>query len=379
MDANIIIIGGGCAGMQLINKLLQLPHELTGDIILLEKESSQPKKSWCFWAKEHTEYDTLISKSWPKIHFSSDGVKRTEYIAPYRYNYIKSEDFFDYHKKLITDSSRVKVVDAEVLAVISEKDELHVITTSGQLTSSRVYDSRIDFEAITDDANVLWQHFKGYFIETKQDVFDVETVTMMDFDIDQGDAAHFMYVLPFAKNLALVEFTAFSLISTYQDSIYDTYLSDYISKNYGADYQIKSIESGKIPMTDFDFNTNHIHNITLIGSAAGAIKPTTGYAFNRIRKDTKDIIDEFKSSAQNGRGVLQKKRFRFYDNLLLKIIRDEPHSVKQVMEQLFKKNSFTRILDFLDEETSLKQEITIFSRLPIRLFLKQVFKYVFAR
>jgi len=32
IDANIIVVGGGCAGMQLINALLKLPAEQTGFI-----------------------------------------------------------------------------------------------------------------------------------------------------------------------------------------------------------------------------------------------------------------------------------------------------------------------------------------------------------
>ena len=378
MDANVIIIGGGCAGLQLLYQLLQLPYEQTGDIILIEKQQDFPKKSWCFWAKDDTVYDFLISKSWSKIQFSSTDLNLIQPADPYRYHYINSSDFFQFHDRLISSSDRVKQVKAEVKSMIIEKQMVRVITDQGAFAANMVYDSRIDFQSIVPSANILWQHFRGYFIKTEQAVFDSDIATMMDFSIPQDDAVHFMYVLPFEANRALVEFTAFSA-HTYRDEIYDRFLQTYIDQKVPSGYRIIDIESGKIPMTDFDFDSKVMGNILPIGSAAGAIKPTTGYAFHRISKDTRDLMGFFSQSKKIKRGVFAKKRFRFYDKLLLKIIRDEPHRVKQVMEQLFKNNPFRRILQFLDEDSSVLQEVFIFMKLPIRLFLKQVYKYVFSR
>ena len=379
MDPNIIIVGGGCAGMQLMYQLLQLPFEQTGTILLLERATEPAKKSWCFWSKEPTLYEGLISKKWSKISFASTSKLLTESIQPYHYNYINSDDFFQFHEQVIRDSKRVKRVKAEVKELIPENSHVRVLTDQGEFMANWVYDSRIEFDRLPKSANVLWQHFKGFFIETKEAIFDPETAMLMDFSIDQGDAVHFMYVLPFSSTQALVEFTVFSKLSAYQDAEYERYLKAYIDQKFNTSYKILRVESGRIPMTDFNFGLADDQRIRLIGSAAGAIKPTTGYAFNRIRKDTRDLVKTIDNPTLGPRNVFRKKRFRLYDKLLLMIIRDEPYQVRRVMEQLFYNNPFRRILDFLDEESSLRQEITIFSRLPIRLFLKQVFKHVFAR
>jgi lycopene beta-cyclase len=379
MDPNIIIVGGGCAGMQLIYQLLQLPLEQTGTILLLERATEPAKKSWCFWSKEPTLYEGLVSKKWSKISFASANKQLTESIHPYQYNYINSDDFFQFHEQVLRDSKRVIRVKAEVKELISENTHVRVLTDQGEFKANLVYDSRIEFDRLPESANVLWQHFKGFFIETKEAIFDPETAILMDFSIDQGDAVHFMYVLPFSSTQALVEFTVFSKLSAYQDEEYDRYLKAYIDQKFNTSYKVLRVESGRIPMTDFNFSSAEDLRICLIGSAAGAIKPTTGYAFNRIRKDTRDLVKCLDNSTLGPRTVFRKKRFRLYDKLLLMIIRDEPHQVRRVMEQLFYNNPFRRILDFLDEESSLRQEITIFSRLPIRLFLKQLFKHVFAR
>ena len=47
-------------------------------------------------------------------------------------------------------------------------------------------------------------------------MFDAETVTLMDFDVPQEQGLHFMYVLPFSANEALVDRLTFRLRYTTQ-------------------------------------------------------------------------------------------------------------------------------------------------------------------
>ena len=56
----------------------------------------------------------------------------------------------------------------------------------------------------------LKQHFIGWEIETEQDLEDIDTVTLMDFTVDQSKGIHFIYALPLSKNTILVESTMLS-------------------------------------------------------------------------------------------------------------------------------------------------------------------------
>jgi lycopene beta-cyclase len=201
----------------------------------------------------------------------------------------------------------------------------------------------------------------------------------MDFNIPQDQAAHFMYVLPFSKTEALIEFTSFSKPDCYSDQVYDSYLKEYISSKFDCPYEIIREEKGKIPMTDFDFSARDKEGIIQIGSAGGAVKPSTGYAFNRISRHTKYLIECFLNNNQSIINSNSSSRFHFYDTLLLQIIRDQPEMVSKIMDQLFVNNSFLKILSFLDESSKLFEEFSLFSTLPKRLFLKQVLKYVHAK
>jgi lycopene beta-cyclase len=65
--------------------------------------------------------------------------------------------------------------------------------------------------------------------------------------------------------------------------------------------------------------------------------------------------------------------------MLLQIIKTEPERIQDVMGKLFRNNELTTILKFLDEETSVLEDLKIFTKLPIPLFLNQVKQYMNSR
>ncbi len=68
-------------------------------------------------------------------------------------------------------------------------------------------------------------------------------------------------------------------------------------------------------------------------------------------------------------------RFRFYDRLLLNILVDYPWRGKSIFERLFARIKVTTVLKFLDEGTNFWEEMQIFCRLQVALFVKILFRY----
>ena len=106
-----------------------------------------------------------------------------------------------------------------------------------------------------------------------------------------------------------------------------------------------------------------------IGGLGGAIKPTTGYAFMRIQSETKHLIAQLSLGKAPGKRV-SARRFSWYDDLLLHLLQQHKGTGVRIFTSLFRKNYFPLILRFLDEETQLRHEMQIFSRLPVGLFLR---------
>ncbi len=69
-------------------------------------------------------------------------------------------------------------------------------------------------------------------------------------------------------------------------------------------------------------------------------------------------------------------RFNFYDSILLSILDEGRLSGADIFTDLFKKNKPQQVLKFLDNETSLTEELNIIRSLPILPFSKAAIKKI---
>ena len=112
----------------------------------------------------------------------------------------------------------------------------------------------------------------------------------MDYRIRDKNKTAFTYVLPITKNKALVEYTYFTpkLVDTKE---YDQNLSIYIKNILNIkNYKIINQEYGIIPMTNYPFYQNSLKKITMIGTAGGWVKPSTGYSFKNCERNSNKMF-----------------------------------------------------------------------------------------
>ena len=74
----------------------------------------------------------------------------------------------------------------------------------------------------------LLQHFFGIHITVADNTFDEDKLTLMHFT-EENNILHFIYILPFNHNKALVESTVFSK-DVYHSSWYREKINDYLKK-----------------------------------------------------------------------------------------------------------------------------------------------------
>lgn len=369
------IVGGGCAGFQLLYQLAQQPDWPTQRVLLLTDDKPL-QRSWCFWSRDpKPPLHQLIEKSWASVTFRGAGFSRTESIAPYQYHYLSGDAFFRYFNgQFLPEHRNVTRVHTTVNSITRSGDDFGLSGNGQHWRARQVFSSQMP-PIPSETKFKLWQHFGGWFVKTDRPVFDAQTATLMDFSIPQQGAVQFGYVLPFSATDALIEIAAFS-VKGYTEQHYADLLTNYMSDNFpGVLYTVETTEHGQIPMTDFAFSRYGPAGETLIGTAAGMVKATTGYAFRRI------ALDSVQLAGSMAMHVSEKKptgwpattgRFRFYDRLLLGIVAEQPETGAKVFSMLFKHGSFPAILRFLDEESSLTDEIKLISRLPYTPFLTQL-------
>lgn len=368
-EYDMIIIGAGCAGMQLMRALVHHPLYGGQRILLLDDgKSMQQSKTWCFWFKPGSHpYQHLISKQWSRLSIGTGEKLLTQSIHPFVYGHIKSSNFFDYHFSIIQQNPQIAFVEEQVLHTEKKGKAFYVRTNKSIYTSNLVFSGSWDHKMVMDDAHVyLEQQFFGWQIKTEKDVFNDHAATLMDFRTEQHQGVSFIYTLPFSSRTALIEFTSFS-DKAFDRLYFENTLSDFINKKFNTTFKIIKTEQAVIPMTDHLFKRYTTDGSIAIGTAAGMVKPTTGYAFSRILRDSSYLAEQVLS----GTPIVdfEKNRFRFYDRLLLQLIQKKPDQAKYILETLFQKVGFERILQFLDEDTTVWQEVLLFAQLPKKSFL----------
>lgn len=374
-----IIAGGGAAGLSLLMRLIAAGVHLQKSILLIEKSPKQHNdRTWCFWEAGTGFFEPLVYKHWSQLEFLASGFSKTYTIAPYQYKMIRGIDFYNYCFAAIKKETSITVLYDTVTAIETAPDGAVVATTNNTYTASYIFSSII-FDAPTlknTNEHYLLQHFKGWTIETSTACFDANKARFMDFRVNQQHGTTFVYTMPFTSNKALVEYTLFTknLLST---EAYDAALHQYIQEFITSNYSITEQEFGIIPMTNYRFKPYN-GNIVYIGTIGGQTKGSSGYTFQFIQKRTAAITTAIlKTGMPFTNEALMAKRFHFYDSVLLHLLAHNKLEGAAIFTKLFQKNSAQEIFKFLDNETSLTEDLSLISTLPFLPFSKAAWHQLF--
>ena len=370
-----IIIGNGLAGFQLALKLVSDTFFNDKCIALIDpSEKNTNDKTWSFWETESSQWNDLIYKSWNQAAVITSKKNIDLKLDPYQYKSIKAIDFYTHTKSILQNKNNIHFIKEKVISV-NEKNDVIVKTEQNLYTCEHAFDSRIsaNFTRNTKNHIYLTQHFKGWVIKTEEAVFEENKLIMMDYRLKDGEQTTFTYVLPFSKNKALIEFTYFTE-KIVDESTYDAYIQAYIENYLKIDnYTIIETEKGNIPMTNFPFQDYNTKQITKIGTGGGWVKGSTGYSFKHTEKKVAIIVNNLKASKTPSNNLF-KYKYKFYDKIFLKVLKDENHKGEWIFQQFYDKNSIQTMLRFLDEESTFFEELKIMWSLFSWSFIKAFFK-----
>lgn len=373
---HIVIVGAGGAGLCLLESLLRTFKSPIKITVLDAHPESHRDRTWCRWlpADELQAYHTA---HWSRIRVGAPGYSDTLLTKKLVYAYASGGDFRDHVVGLSDGRHEVEWIRKNATGFgYDGPGQAHVYMGKERLTCDWIFTSWYPGQRVTSG---LWQQFHGWVVETDHPVFEPDTMTLMDFDIDQPKTAVlFSYVLPFDPNVALVELTQFTK-SGWSDAQYDAQLEVLMRKRYllePGQYRIRSVESGKIPMDPIPYPGQPNPATFPIGTVAGAVKPSTGYAFARMQRTCAHLVSTLHKEGRPRYPQASAGRFKLYDLLLLRILREKPAQGVRIFRALFSRVPIDLVFRFLDESTRLRQEISIFRRLPITPFLNSLWKHV---
>ncbi len=380
-DYDYIICGAGCAGISLLLRILKEPKLQDKSILIIDSDLKQNNdRTWCFWEDKIGFFDHLVFHKWSTLNLYTDKNNLKLNISPFSYKMIRSIDFYSYAKHIIAKHKNISWKQANLSDAGSLNDTAYIMADGLRITAKYVFnsimldDTKLKFKH--DKCYKLLQHFKGWLIETKQPIFNHSEATFMDFRVSQDKGAAFVYVLPISSTRALVEYTFFNkyvLNQSSYDELLENYLEIHLRLNRSDYFKIET-EFGVIPMTNHQFNAN-TGNVINIGTNGGWTKPSSGFTFQFIQKNSDVLVAKLKLDK---RPVLEKNlkiaKYNFYDSTLLNILYYNKLGASEIFFNLFLKNKSRVILQFLDNETTLFEDIKIMNTVKLGIFLPSAIK-----
>lgn len=374
-----IIAGAGASGLSLVYHLVT--EGLSDKKILLIDRG--PKKAndrtWCFWEVGDSPFESVVYRKWNQIWFHGDGVSRRSDISPYAYKMIRGIDFYLFMDEWLARQPNITLMHGEITSIEEGEQAATVWVDGNSYQGHFVFNSLYKAPVLETGQHHLLQHFKGWVVGTTQPVFDTSAATFMDFRVEQHDEVRFVYVLPFDEYTALVEYTLFSS-AVLPDAEYDMGLREYIERFLGlGEFRILETEFGIIPMTNAPFQLRPSPHVVNIGMAGGRTKASTGFTFQRIQHHSRQIVNALLQTGQPTYPEPLFNRFEWYDSILLNVLDKRRTSGKAVFSDLFRKNSPQRVLKFLDEDTSLLEDVQVTLSVDKAAFIRAAMDLGFAK
>jgi len=372
-----IFTGSGLSALMTVYEMILSRKFKDKTILLLDKHSKKSNdRTWCFWDNSSL-FDEIVSKKWGEALFVDENYLRNLNLKPNQYKMIRGLDFYNLVFYLISKQDNIHIVNQKVIGFQELENHCYVKTETESYTSNKIFNSIYDPNLIKNQAKypLLQQHFIGWFIKSKQEVFDKNTATFMDFSIEQKGNTRFMYVLPTSSTEALLEYTLFSK-ELLPKSEYEYEIVKYIEKLGISEYEIVEKEQGNIPMTSYKFWKHNTKNILHIGSAGGWTKASTGYTFKNTTKKVKKLVS-FLQGNSDFRKFHKKDKFWFYDLLFIDVLFRRNDLGSKVFSSLFKKGNPSIVFKFLDEETTFWEDLKIIWKCPKDLFVRALFERFF--
>ena len=373
--ASNLILGAGLAGLSLADALLR--RGVRSPIVIADaREDFTNDRTWGFWDVHPHPYRELVQQRWSQWSFRSGTTahRQSSLLAPYCY--LPADRFYqDVLSRLRAAPNCSLLLGTTIGEVHEEGAGVTVETSAGDLSASHLFDAMGTRGPTWPSTipqpgpGVLCQRFLGWFITTTEPVFDPSCVTLMDFDVTPNGELHFVYVLPFSSTRALVEDTTIGLegipLSEHRGE-----LERYLGHRYGlTTWQVEREEVAAIPMLHVDRSEHASKRLIPVGTAAGTVRPSSGYAFVRTQLQVAAVaagVAEGRPSAVS----VGRNRDVFLDRVFLNVLKHDPEAFSHNLMMLAKRLSGDRFARFMMDAASPVDLLGMIAALPKSPFVQ---------
>lgn len=341
---DIIIAGGGIAGLTLAYSLTEQSNTKDLSILIVDQGIEIEFANVSFWAKSPPIAGMLLVGSWRQFEVVFPTLKRTLPLHDYTFYSFNRADYLEFLKKKLINKKVVFHTES-ITSITEAKNGVRVRTQSGKtFEAARVFDSTHLGEAKAETVPVhgwIWE------IATSKPIFTSKTMTLFDFEATKLPDS-FLYVLPLSVTKAIVEFSSFS--KTPSIGACEYWLTNRLG---GADYKMVRLNQ-KGTST---YRTNPVRKnsrIIPIGLKAGIMNSCSGFAFMNIVRHCQNLATTFPNYTSSSH---QKRKWHqsLFDHLFTFLFSHAPGVGVRMLPQIFKYSHGDVILAYLEGALSLKE------------------------
>ncbi len=368
---DLIVLGGGCAGLSLCRELTALGKICPRTVVIESRKQYLNDRTWCYWGDDALPNKHRVQHRWHsmRVSYADTSVRLSCGSTPYQM--LAAEDFYADTQAAIAahPHTRLKLGTVVVGDPVKVGGLWHVQTSAGVFSSAMLVDTRPALAPVRDGA-VLWQSFYGREIECSAAVFDPLCVDLMDFLPPHIDHIPFVYVLPISPTRALVEVTVFGASPLAPAALRQSLDTAVARRTGAAPSRVVRSEHGILPMGLVKPVQHPDPSRVRVGLTAGAARPSTGYAFQRIQRWAQECALSISTTGLPVGHRPDPAPLRAMDRLFLDVLRADPRGGGQIFFSLFSAAHTPRVIRFLSGLGRVDDALAVVAAMPFKPFIR---------
>lgn len=375
-----LVLGAGLAGLTLAQALVE--HAPGEPVVIADRRTTFPDdRTWCFWDTGLPQRTRPpVAHRWHRWQLVGRGGTVVEQSsARHPYTQVRAGAFAEDALARLAAVPEVELRLGERVTVVAPGDDHVALHTSrGTLRGSHAYDAMGGggplAQARPDGAIELQQTFLGLEVETATPAFDPAVATLMDFrcgpapGADPSGGLHFIYVLPTSPTRALVEHTTLGPRAV-PAAVRRAEIGAYLEAICGAgSFAVVREERGTLPMSSHVFPMGYGPRLHAVGAAAGAVRPSSGYALVRTLRHVDALARAVAADAPLPVAIAHP-RHRLLDQLFLRALAVDPPSFDTSLLALARRTDGETFARFMTDTSTLRDEATVMAALTRPGFL----------
>lgn len=373
LDVDLLILGGGCAGLSLAWRLSELGAACPRVLILEKRQAYRNDRTWCFWDNEDARLDGLIEHRWRWLRLTWQAKKVLFDGGQSTYQMLAASSFYDRALQAIGTCPAIKLSLGQAATAEPARGPAGWTLASGlgQITARMVVDTRPQGVPAAGGAT-LWQSFYGHEVCCDAAVFDPQAAELMDFTAAAQGQIPFAYVLPLSERRALIEATVFGPVPLGPHAL-SAQLDAAVKRcTAGNACSIVRSESGILPMglarKPSSLGPGHV----AVGVMAGGARASSGFAFQRIQQWAGQCCAALAAGKPPTAHRDDPPLVRMMDRLFLQVLRAAPQAAPDLFLSLFERADSACLIRFLSGKGTFKDCLDVMKALPAKHFVRQL-------